>query len=165
MPAVADMQNTIMKEFAGEPRVVTFILDASGQSRADIEEVWRNFYLRVPIVYDDTGAVNADYYQPSIGLPFSRTWIIGTDQHVVLPYFGYNPDLVIDTIYSLLADMGPPGDFDGDCDVDLADLGVLLANYNMPAGATYPDGDVDGDGDIDLVDLGLLLANYNSACD
>jgi pimeloyl-ACP methyl ester carboxylesterase len=50
-----------------------------------------------------------------------------------------------------------PGDLDGDGDVDLADLGILLASYDIDDG-----GDLDGDGDTDLADLGILLANYGS---
>jgi hypothetical protein len=49
----------------------------------------------------------------------------------------------------------PDGDLDGDGDVDLADLGILLASYGVDDG-----GDLDGDGDTDLADLGILLANY-----
>lgn len=52
-----------------------------------------------------------------------------------------------------------PGDLDGDGDVDLADLGIILADY----GCTSPPpcaGDADGDGDTDLGDLGVVLANY-----
>lgn len=48
-----------------------------------------------------------------------------------------------------------PGDFDNDGDVDLADLGTLLAAFGLNAG-----GDVNGDGDTDLGDLGALLSNY-----
>ena len=51
------------------------------------------------------------------------------------------------------------GDLDCDGDVDLADLGILLADF----GCTAPGpcvGDVDGDGDTDLADLGILLANF-----
>jgi hypothetical protein len=50
-----------------------------------------------------------------------------------------------------------PGDLDGDGDVDLADLGILLASYGIDDG-----GDLDGDGDTDLADLGILLANYGN---
>jgi len=53
-----------------------------------------------------------------------------------------------------------PGDLDHDGDVDISDLGQLLANYGMTEGATYEEGDLDGDGDVDLSDLAVLLANY-----
>ena len=48
-----------------------------------------------------------------------------------------------------------PGDLDGDGDVDLGDLDLLLASYGQDAG-----GDQDCDGVIDLEDLADLLANY-----
>jgi len=51
------------------------------------------------------------------------------------------------------------GDLDGDCDVDLSDLAILLAAYNLTDG-----GDIDGDGDTDLADLSALLANYGAVC-
>ena len=57
-----------------------------------------------------------------------------------------------------------PGDLDGDHDIDLADLAILLANYGMTSGATYDDGDLDGDGDVDVSDLATLLAVYGTSC-
>jgi hypothetical protein len=51
------------------------------------------------------------------------------------------------------------GDLNGDGLRDLADLGILLAAYNVNA-----DGDINGDGVTDLADLGILLANYNVPC-
>lgn len=54
------------------------------------------------------------------------------------------------------------GDVDGDGDVDLSDLALLLANFGTPSGATV--GDVDGDGDVDLSDLAVLLANFGMTC-
>ena len=56
------------------------------------------------------------------------------------------------------------GDLDGDCDVDLADLAILLANYGT-SGADPDDGDIDGDGDVDLADLATLLAHYGEVCE
>ncbi len=50
------------------------------------------------------------------------------------------------------------GDLDGDCDVDQADLGILLACYGVS-----DCGDLDGDGDTDQADLGILLANYGAS--
>jgi len=57
-----------------------------------------------------------------------------------------------------------PGDLDGDLDIDLEDLTVLLSNFGTPSGATREDGDVDGDGDVDLSDLTVLLAAYGTMC-
>jgi hypothetical protein len=48
-----------------------------------------------------------------------------------------------------------PGDLDGDGDVDLTDLAILLASYGIDDG-----GDIDGDGDTDLQDLATLLSHY-----
>jgi hypothetical protein len=56
------------------------------------------------------------------------------------------------------------GDLDGDCDVDLADLAILLANYGT-SGADPEDGDIDDDGDVDLADLAALLAHYGEVCE
>ncbi|MFQ5807184.1 MAG: hypothetical protein ACE5I3_12115 [Phycisphaerae bacterium] len=52
------------------------------------------------------------------------------------------------------------GDLDGDGDVDLSDLSILLSNYSATSGMVYEDGDLDNDGDVDLSDLAQLLANY-----
>lgn len=54
------------------------------------------------------------------------------------------------------------GDTDGDGDVDLADLALLLASFGACAGdANYnPDTDLTGDGCVDLSDLATLLANF-----
>lgn len=59
---------------------------------------------------------------------------------------------------------GIPGDLDGDGDVDLADLGILLAAFDTVDGdPSYdPAADIDGDGDVDLADLGTLLAAFGT---
>lgn len=57
-----------------------------------------------------------------------------------------------------------PGDLDGDGDVDVADLAILLANFGAIAGVSAADGDLDRDGDVDVADLAILLANYGTIC-
>ncbi len=54
-----------------------------------------------------------------------------------------------------------PGDLDGNGDVDLDDLAVLLGDFGCASGCAA---DVDGDGDTDLSDLALLLANFGTTC-
>ncbi len=54
-------------------------------------------------------------------------------------------------------------DLNGDCAVDLADLGVLLDGYAQPA--SVGTGDLNEDGLIDTADLGLLLTAFGDACD
>ncbi|RMF76830.1 MAG: hypothetical protein D6744_12000 [Planctomycetota bacterium] len=56
------------------------------------------------------------------------------------------------------------GDVNGDDVVDLTDLAILLANFDIPFGATRNQGDLDGDGDIDLTDLAILLAFFDVPC-
>jgi hypothetical protein len=47
-----------------------------------------------------------------------------------------------------------PGDFDGDGDVDAADLATLLSSWLTPAG------DLNGDNSTDAGDLATLLSNW-----
>jgi hypothetical protein len=51
------------------------------------------------------------------------------------------------------------GDLNQDGLRDLADLGILLASFQVDGG-----GDIDGDGDTDLSDLGALLAHFGEPC-
>ena len=78
---------------------------------------------------------------------FLENWSIGDD-------FGLDNDG--DNLYDAAdgdcADC--PADFDGDGDIDTADLLHLLGAWGTP------DGDVDGDGDTDTADLLGLLGNW-----
>jgi subtilisin family serine protease len=67
-------------------------------------------------------------------------------------YFGYGRINAAATIAAISS--GCPADFDGDGDVDTADLLYLLAAWGTGAG------DVDGDGDTDTADLLRLLAEW-----
>ncbi len=56
----------------------------------------------------------------------------------------------------------PPGDFNCDGVVDVADLGIVGANFSG-AGVTYVDGDANLDGNVDVADLGIVGANWTAA--
>ncbi|MFN0137144.1 MAG: LamG-like jellyroll fold domain-containing protein [Phycisphaerae bacterium] len=56
-----------------------------------------------------------------------------------------------------------PGDINGDCDVSLTDLSILLANFGA-VDASIDEGDITGDGVVDLADLAKLLANFGESC-
>jgi hypothetical protein len=54
------------------------------------------------------------------------------------------------------------GDADGDNDIDITDLGIVLSQFGMVGPGLA--GDVDGDNDVDITDLGLVLANFGTSC-
>lgn len=94
--------------------------------------------------------------QPAVYL----RWTMGpTDGSTTYP--GWNIDDV--EIWGIETGVPCPGDLDGDLDVDIADLAMLLAHYGN-TGASPEDGDLDGDGDVDLADLAALLAVYGTVC-
>jgi hypothetical protein len=59
-------------------------------------------------------------------------------------------------------DPGADADFDGNCQVNLTDLGILLANFG--GAATNATGDANGDNLANLTDLGILLARFGANC-
>jgi len=59
-------------------------------------------------------------------------------------------------------DISVPGDFNCDGTVDVADLGIIGANFNG-SNVTYVDGDANLDGGVDVADLGVVGANWTAA--
>jgi hypothetical protein len=57
------------------------------------------------------------------------------------------------------------GDLNRDCQVDGADLGLLIASYSCSAPCSGCLADLNLDGAIDSADLGGLLANWAAACE
>ena len=56
-----------------------------------------------------------------------------------------------------------PGDINGDGDVNLIDLNILLGLFGKSgANVTNPNADINGDGDVNLVDLNLLLGKFGT---
>ena len=76
--------------------------------------------------------------------------------HVIYERGAYGCETDKDVYYISLPGPDCPADFDGDGDVDTADLLILLAAW----GTAGPDGDVDFDGDVDTADLLALLAAW-----
>jgi hypothetical protein len=59
---------------------------------------------------------------------------------------------------------GTPGDIDGDGDVDLSDLAIMLSTFGLCVGdpGFVPAADINGDGCVDLGDLSILLSNFGT---
>ena len=57
------------------------------------------------------------------------------------------------------------GDFDGDGDVDNADIGLVAGNFTGSSGTgmSYSDGDIDGDGDVDNADIGFVAGAFTGS--
>lgn len=105
--AEVDMQNTIVKEFANNSNVETFVLNENQQERDPLDwvQTWTsNFYQRGPMLYDADGTVGGKTFsQPNVGnMPFGRGFIIDQDGKVAKVFFGHQPQMVISTIYDLL---------------------------------------------------------------
>jgi hypothetical protein len=65
------------------------------------------------------------------------------------------------SIASLSAVATIPGDANGDGQVDINDLTIVLANYNQ-TGMTWSQGEFTGSGTVDINDLTIVLADYNT---
>lgn len=92
-------------------------------------------------------------------LKFYVRWIMGTTDTSVT-YSGWNIDDV--QIIGVVPAPSCPGDTDGDGDVDITDLGAVLAHFGGPG--ALADGDVNGDGQVNITDLGEVLANFGAPC-
>lgn len=105
--AEVDMQNTIIKEFADNPEVETFVLNENQYDRDSMAwlQTWTShFYQRGPMLYDADGTVGGDILsQPKVGnMPFGRGFIIDQEGNVEKAFFGHQPQMAISTIYSML---------------------------------------------------------------
>lgn len=153
------MQNTIIKEFQNNPRVVTAVYQEGGrfsEIASWVRTFWSNYYLRGTVLWDERGAVGGNYRQPSTGLPFGRGFIIDQEGIVALPYFGHRPEMVIDTIYSLLTFIR--GDANGDGSLDISDAVTILIHL-FAGGATLSPraADANDDGALNISDAVYVL--------
>ncbi len=73
------------------------------------------------------------------------------------------PPIVDMGAYEFGAGVPCPADLDGDGQIGLSDLSILLNNFGT-TGASPADGDLDADGDVDLTDLSALLGLFGTPC-
>lgn len=82
----------------------------------------------------------------------------GAQPEVFLAGVGQVNDLVITAI-----DLPCVGDINGDRQVNLSDLGVVLSNFGT-SNTDFEHGDLDADGVVSLSDLGIMLAAFGKPC-
>jgi hypothetical protein len=78
------------------------------------------------------------------------------DAHVWIDTIAHNPFGSLSSIANWTA-----GDANLDGKVDIADLGILAANWQQ-SGRHVIHGDFDGDGQVNIADLGMLAANWQA---
>ena len=99
------MQNSIIREFAGNPRVVAACFQEGGrhgETAAWARTYWTNHYLRDFTIWDPDGRAGSRYRMPGTGLPFGRGFLIDPEGRVALSYFGHQPERAIAGIYELI---------------------------------------------------------------
>jgi hypothetical protein len=127
--------------------------DVDGDGDQDLAEIhFSNGHVRIYLNND--GVLESSpswmYDCASVGTAIAFGDITGNGRPDLI--VGNSGDISLMVFYA--ADFDCPADFDGDGDVDTADLLFLLAAWGTA------DGDVDGDGDTDTADLLALLADW-----
>ena len=137
----------------GETIIVGAHLDNTG-SRVGAAYVYRRiagaWEFDIQLLASDGGNTNFGW----------RVDLQGDQAAIAGPFFLTNRGAAY--VFTGMSGVCVPGDLNGDGVVDLADLGILLADFGCTGGACA--GDIDGDGDTDLADLGILLANFGQSC-
>ncbi len=116
-----------------------------------------------PIYFADaTNTIVADLTANILGPPTHSTFAGITHYGMLKLQIGNTWNVGVDNI-SITEILVLPGDMNHDCVVNLADLGVVLANFGRSDPTAF-DGDLDGDGDVDIGDLGVILSAFGSSC-
>ena len=124
---------------------------------------WQSVQIDIDLVADTfdfswgTGGTVSPVAQ---GVAFRSPPLAFLDRFTVVFFSGSwaTQEFYVDNV-TVTVGSGCVGDLDGDGDTDLADLGILLADFGcMPPPNCV--GDLDNDGDTDLADLGILLADF-----
>ncbi|MFN0134906.1 MAG: PEP-CTERM sorting domain-containing protein [Phycisphaerae bacterium] len=141
---------------------------------------WRRYSVEIadptsetlPPGWGGSGAEDPETFEPI--LPEGRTFasvLANTDElrfTTFVPgwFFGFtNFFMAVDNVgWESIGGDPCVGDVDGNGEVTLTDLAILLTNYGLGEGASSGQGDTDGDGDVDLSDLAALLGNFGVIC-
>lgn len=133
--------------------LVTFSITADGpdpNSYGNIEYQWR--HEGVDLVGEDREFIEIDNVTNATAGAY--TCVIRNGCGLVMS----------DTAYLRIGLPPCTGDVNGDGEVDLSDLTMLLSHFGSQTGASPADGDADNDHDVDLSDLAVLLSNFGSNC-
>ena len=81
------------------PAGVQFFLVDEGEPASVTRHVLEKVYIPLPIFLDLDGHVGAHlYWQPLVGLPFARSFLIDTDLEVTDIFTGYSPNAALEAI-------------------------------------------------------------------
>jgi len=103
-----------------------------------------------------SGTLNPGSYFMSGGTAVSET--IGA------PPNAFVETSLISARLTLSPDLPCGGDVNGDGDVNLTDLSIVLAHFGTLSGMELADGDLNCDGAVNLSDLSILLARFGASC-
>lgn len=130
---------------SGEPEYAAVFIDGVNLGAAST-----NFFL------DETDGQNDWQFPMAIGARNNRGTLDGFFDGAIDDlriYSDFLSDSEIQAIFNAVTPVNDDPDFDGDGDVDLADLMILQRGFGV--GSTQSEGDADGNGVIDAADLAI----------
>ncbi|MBL0922029.1 MAG: hypothetical protein IBJ10_07855 [Phycisphaerales bacterium] len=121
--------------------------DGSGDVGAlDADAIDQQIALRDGGAGDADGVVNGAVQVPQFAGGFS--------------VYDVNGDGVVNKADRAALGVSLPGDLNGDCVVDFADLNLVASYFNT----SDPAGDANGDGVVDFADLNVVISNFSTNC-
>jgi hypothetical protein len=118
---------------------------------------WRGHAMAYFPGFNDPQGVDLNVYAPS-GVTFNIAQAVNESGQILVWSNGWSNFTTNCKSYLLTPAL--PGDANLDHTVDIADLSVVLANYDK-TGMAWSQGDFDGNGTVDISDLSKILANYD----
>jgi hypothetical protein len=98
-----------------------------------------------------------DYNTNTLTVNTSLTWTSGLG--VALAYSGSAPDIGAFEFAGSIP-QPVPGDIDGDMDVDLQDLIILISDFGKTGGYNNPKSDINGDSIVDIFDVVYVASRF-----